>query len=1024
MPSRRSPFLARLAAGLVLLVAAPAAPAPLRAQVAPDARWTTLRTPHFRVTYEAGLDDVAAHAARRAEAAWAGLAAALGPPPRGVVDMVLSDDFDFPQGFATPTPSNRIYLYTKPPIDSPDLDYYRDWVDLLVVHELTHVFHLDRTSRTGRVLRDVFGRPPLPWPFFPAVSTPGWSTEGLAVAFESRLTGAGRNEGTYNEMILRTAVLEDRFAPIDRASSPGPVWPAGNHAYVYGSKFEQYLARRFGDSAAARVVDATATAALPPPLFFDRIGERALGRSFTGLWSDWHDALRRRYSALADSLRAGGAIPPTELTGAGRYAAFPRVSPAGRWIAYAASTGRDDPATWLIAPPGAAPDSATGRAALGPIRLARRDQDGTDLGPASWLPDGTGLITAQLEFDGPYRLYSDLFALRLDRSEERLTRGLRLSTPDVASDGRRVVAVQTGEGATSLVLYDLRTAELRTLVPPRPGVAWALPRWSPDGRLVAVSRWSDGGYYDVVVLDTLGAVVARASRDYAVDRDAAWSPDGRFLLWSSDRSGVPNIYARAVRHGDDGAIELGPLRQATHVLTGVFQPDVSPDGKWLYLALYHADGYHIARTPFDPAAWGEPRPTAEALRAPPPLAGALAADAEGDAPTAAADSFPRRPYSPLATLRPRFWLPYVVSSEAAGTAIGLVTGGRDVVGRHEFALDVAASPSTGRVEGALSYRYAGLGNPLLDATLERNWDVDARIQIGDGRIVPVLAGSNRLALSATLLRPAFRSSLALTAGVEGIVGHRVVEAPDVSLTPEAQAIRRWGVFGRVAASDARGYALSISRERGGTAFLSGRYRWDAHPATLLAERYGEVAARVTGFTPFHGFGFAHHVLAVRAAALLRTGDSAPLSSLGGAPGGALDVGFGTVGGGNFLSLRGFPDGVRVGTRGWSASLEYRVPITLVDRGNGLAPYLLESLAAAAFLDAGDAWCAANQQRAAVCNASDPAGGPGDVLAAAGVEVAADVATFFQQPFRVRVGVGVPLGISARPRAYAAAGVGF
>ena len=130
-----------------------------------------------------------------------------------------------------------------------------------------------------------------------------------------------------------------------------------------------------------------------------------------------------------------------------------------------------------------------------------------------------------------------------------MTRGLRLDHPDVAPDGQRAVAVQEGQGMNRLVLVDLPTGTLAALTDFREEELWAYPRWSPNGKWIAVSRWSPGAFFDVLVLDSLGNVVWEVSRDRSIDNAPSWSPDGRWLLWSSDRSGIPNLYAASVDPG-------------------------------------------------------------------------------------------------------------------------------------------------------------------------------------------------------------------------------------------------------------------------------------------------------------------------------------------------------------------------------------------------------------------------------------------------------------------------------------------
>src|SRR5882672_2506978 len=105
-------MIARLGAGggLLLVLASAAA-----AQLAPNADWRTIATLHFRVHFTPPLEAAARRAAANAEIAYAQLAREL-TPPRGTIDLVLSDDIDITNGYATPVPSNRIVVYANPPV--------------------------------------------------------------------------------------------------------------------------------------------------------------------------------------------------------------------------------------------------------------------------------------------------------------------------------------------------------------------------------------------------------------------------------------------------------------------------------------------------------------------------------------------------------------------------------------------------------------------------------------------------------------------------------------------------------------------------------------------------------------------------------------------------------------------------------------------------------------------------------------------------------------------------------------------
>src|SRR5207237_6230192 len=186
------------------------------AQLPPNEHWRTLHTRHFRVHFTPSVEEEARRAAVNAERAYAELSTEL-VPPRGTIDLVVSDNVDYVNGYATPFPSNRIVVFAHPPTDASGLRNYTDWNALVVTHELTHIFHLDRSRGIWRLGQAIFGRNPL---LFPNLYEPHWVLEGLAVYYESRLTGTGRLESAEHTMTARAAALANRI-PTLQELSPG-----------------------------------------------------------------------------------------------------------------------------------------------------------------------------------------------------------------------------------------------------------------------------------------------------------------------------------------------------------------------------------------------------------------------------------------------------------------------------------------------------------------------------------------------------------------------------------------------------------------------------------------------------------------------------------------------------------------------------------------------------------------------------------------------------------------------------------
>ena len=521
----------RVACGVLLLALA----RPAMAQVDPSGTWRTLHTQHFRIHFRPAVRARAVVAAAEAERAYTLLSTEL-HPPRGVIDLTWSDNVDTPNGFTSIFPSNRFTILLVPPVTDPALQTYDSWERLVIVHELTHVFHLDRSRGLWKTLQSVFGRAP---GLFPNQYQPSWVTEGLATYYESRFTAGGRAEGSFHrEVVAADAVFGRARSPWDALLFTR--WPDGLAPYAYGSRFWEFLSRNGNDSLVPRFVEKTAGQFIP-----FRVG-RPLRHAGGGATQPLADEWTRAIATAAPGSQPG---PQSQLiAGRLRYEPVPRVAPDGRSLAYVYDDGRGARRLRVV-------DQQSGA-----VLRSHRVNGGVSY---DWL--GDTLIVAQLDFRSRWTIRSDLWRWSPDGAWMRLTTNARLIEPR-AGGGTLSALKLAGGGDTPTIPH---TAIDGT---------WGPTVTSPDGRWIVAARnqngrwelvrWPAGHPESVLVL-------ARASGESAI-ADPVWTADGSSVLFSTDAGGFPQIHRWR---------EIDGISQLTTEPLGARAPAPLPDGRILFTTL-------------------------------------------------------------------------------------------------------------------------------------------------------------------------------------------------------------------------------------------------------------------------------------------------------------------------------------------------------------------------------------------------------------------------------------------------------
>jgi Tol biopolymer transport system component len=119
-----------------------------------------------------------------------------------------------------------------------------------------------------------------------------------------------------------------------------------------------------------------------------------------------------------------------------------------------------------------------------------------------------------------------------------------------------------------------------------PGRHQGSPRWSPDGGTIAFDSQSGDGRFDVWTIGVDGSGLRQVTNHPADENIPAWSRDGRWIYFGSNRTGRYEVWRAAAAGGSE--------EQVTRA--GGAMPAESADGRTLYYKRSLEDGPLLARS--------------------------------------------------------------------------------------------------------------------------------------------------------------------------------------------------------------------------------------------------------------------------------------------------------------------------------------------------------------------------------------------------------------------------------------------
>ena len=549
----------------------------------PELKWRTLELEHFFLHFHQGEERTASVVATIADEIYGPVTSFYHHVPDGKIHIVIRDHEDDSNGAA-------FYYDNKIEIWASAMDFVlrgnHHWLRNVVTHELVHIISLGAARKMPRQIpavyfqwigyekekrTDVIHGYPNTLVSFPLAGTvvPMWFAEGLT---QTQIPGWNYDSwDSHRDMLLREAALDGSLLSLDAMGIFGKNSIGNEQVYNQGFGFVLFMLDRYGKDVLSELVRA-----MRPPLRFDFNGAAVQvlhkpDRVLYGEWLQWMvQAYRERIKTVTENLSEGIIVEPI---GSGNF--HPLSSPDGKRLAYITNRNKDYLSQTSLR-----------------IRYLRAPNKSEQIasgvsGSFSWSPDGNKIAYAKKvrNFRGSH--FFDLFVYDLyGKKETRLSRSERIRDPDWSADGKMLICVSEKDGTSNLMLLNVIGKRLKPISQFKKGEQIFAPRWIGNTGRIVFSFSESGEGRDIAQMDSSGSNFRYLIRTQDDERDPYPAEEGQTIYFSSDKTGIFNIYRY------DASVDTAA--QITNVVGGAFMPSVDPAGRLLY-SLFHAGGYKIAQ---------------------------------------------------------------------------------------------------------------------------------------------------------------------------------------------------------------------------------------------------------------------------------------------------------------------------------------------------------------------------------------------------------------------------------------------
>ncbi len=541
----------------------------------PALSWYKINTPNFRILYPKGFEFQAQRMANTLEHIRQTESRTLGVSTKRI-SVILQNQNAISNGFVSLIP-RRSEFYAMPP-QNYNFTGTTEWLDQLASHEYRHVVQFDKANRGfNKLLYYAFG--PATLAAMSVTAVPQWFWEGDAVVTETAFTSGGRGKIPNFGLVFRTNLLEGREFNYHKQYLRSYKHNIPDH-YVFGYHMVSYLRRRTGDPFIWEKVTNRAWGVPFIPFTFSNAIKKESGLYVTQLYKEMATELAKEWREEVNALSLSNfeTVPHNPRKGYTNYY-YPQVLDDSRILAMKSGIG--DIAQFVIL------ENGVEKKSFIPGLL-------NDAGMLSAVDNL--VVWNEYGFDPRWRMrtYSviKLYNLR-EKKLKFVTRKSRYAGAALSPDQQRIVTVETNTAYnTTLTVLDT-AGNVREQFPNPQQAFYSMPRWSADGKSIAVLKTTSSGRAVVVFDFESGA----EKELIAASNENIGHPvlHGDYLFYNSPVSGIDNIYVLVMSTGE--------RFQVTSSKYGAYNPALSADGETLYYNEQTRDGFDVVKMSVDPTVW-------------------------------------------------------------------------------------------------------------------------------------------------------------------------------------------------------------------------------------------------------------------------------------------------------------------------------------------------------------------------------------------------------------------------------------